>query len=137
MPERSPLQNARFAYLPKMPEVFGAQIQQIKAISTETIEPRFDRESLKSIFPHSYGKPAVKFASGENIFAGKPLVVGVLLSGGPAPGGHNVIAGLFDGVRRGSPDSRLIGFKGEVGQQGAGFVVSKATDRLPVQADLQ
>ncbi len=115
MPERSPLQNARFAYLPKMPEVFGAQIQQIKAISTETIEPRFDRESLKSIFPHSYGKPAVKFASGENIFAGKPLVVGVLLSGGPAPGGHNVIAGLFDGLKRGSPDSRLIGFKGGPG----------------------
>lgn len=111
MPERSPLQNARFAYIPKMPEAFGADIRQIKAISTETIEPKFDKDSLKAIFPHSYGKPAVKFVPGENIFARKTLVIGVLLSGGPAPGGHNVIAGLFDGLKRGSADSRLIGFK--------------------------
>lgn len=97
--------------MPKMPEVFGAEIQKIKAIATETIEPRFDKESLKSLFPHSYGKPAVKFSAGENIFAQKSMTVGVLLSGGPAPGGHNVIAGLYDGLMRGSPDSRLIGFR--------------------------
>lgn len=115
MPERSALNNVRFAYVPKMPEVFSASISDIKATPTEAIEPAVDRESLKAIFSHSYGKPAVKFVQGTNIAANKPLVVGVLLSGGPAPGGHNVVAGLFDGLKRGSADSRLIGFKGGPG----------------------
>ena len=115
MSERSPLHNARFAYIPKMPEIFASPIAAIKATPTEIIEPKFDKDSLKDIFTHSYGKPAVKFTNGDNIFASKSLVVGVLLSGGPAPGGHNVISGLFDGLKRGSPASRLIGFKGGPG----------------------
>lgn len=115
MSERSPLHNARFAYIPKMPEIFSSPIAAIKAMPTEIIEPKFDKESLKDIFTHSYGKPAVKFTNGDNIFASKSLIVGVLLSGGPAPGGHNVISGLFDGLKRGSPKSRLIGFKGGPG----------------------
>ncbi|TXT49426.1 MAG: diphosphate/fructose-6-phosphate1-phosphotransfe rase [Spirochaetes bacterium] len=112
MLERSPLHNARFAYIPKIPEIFASPIAAIKAIPTEVIEPRQDKEALKRIFEHSFGKPAMKFGSGENIFAAKPLQVGVLLSGGPAPGGHNVISGLFDGLKKGSNASRLIGFKG-------------------------
>ena len=115
MSERSPLHNARFAYIPKMPEIYSSPIQGIKAVPTEIIEPRYDKASLKDSFPHSYGKPAIKFTAGDNIFASKALVAGVLLSGGPAPGGHNVIAGLFDGLKRGSPLSRLIGFKGGPG----------------------
>lgn len=115
MPERSPLHNARFAYIPKTPEIFSSPISGIKAVPTELIEPKFDKESLKDIFSHSYGKPAVKFVKGDNIFASKALTVGVLLSGGPAPGGHNVIAGLYDGLQKGSADSRLIGFKGGPG----------------------
>lgn len=115
MSERSPLHNARFAYIPKMPEIFSSHIAAIKAIPTEIIEPKFDKESLKDIFAHSYGKPAVKFSSGDNIFASKALTIGVLLSGGPAPGGHNVIAGLYDGLKRGCAESRLIGFKGGPG----------------------
>jgi pyrophosphate--fructose-6-phosphate 1-phosphotransferase len=115
MSERSPLHNARFAYIPKMPEIYTSPTSGIKAVPTEIIEPKYDKESLKSIFTHSYGKPAVKFASGENNFASRAIVVGVLLSGGPAPGGHNVIAGLFDGLKRGSPESRLVGFKGGPG----------------------
>ncbi|HCO48757.1 MAG TPA: diphosphate--fructose-6-phosphate 1-phosphotransferase [Spirochaetaceae bacterium] len=112
MSDRSPLNNARFAYIPKMPEIYASRIAAIKAVPTEVIEPRYDKDILKAIFTHSYGKPAVKFMAGENMFAEKTLIVGVLLSGGPAPGGHNVIAGLFDGLKRGSPESRLIGFKG-------------------------
>lgn len=112
MNERSPLQNVRFAYIPKMPEIFNLPTASIKAIPTEVIEPKVDRDTLKGIFSHSYGKPAVKFAQGENIFAGKTMAVGVLLSGGPAAGGHNVIAGLFDGLKKNSPESKLIGFKG-------------------------
>ena len=115
MSERSPLHNARFAYLPKMPEIFSSPIAAIKAMPTEIIEPKFDKDSLKEIFTHSYGKPAIKFTSGDNIFASKSLIVGVLLSGGPAPGGHNVIAGLFDGLNRGSSESKLIGFMGGPG----------------------
>lgn len=112
MNERSPFHNARFAYIPKMPEVFSLPVSGIRAQPTEVIEPRFDKEALKGIFSHSYGKPAVKFAAGDNILAAKPMRVGVLLSGGPAPGGHNVIAGLYDGLRKGSARSVLIGFKG-------------------------
>lgn len=112
MLERSPLHNARYAYIPKFPEIFASPVASIKAFPTEVIEPKQDKEELKAIFPHTYGKPAMKFGAGDNIFASRVLTVGVLLSGGPAPGGHNVIAGLFDGLKRGSPSSRLIGFKG-------------------------
>lgn len=112
MLERSPLHNVRFAYIPKLPEIFLSPIGLIKAIPTEVIVPKKDKEALEKIFVHSYGKPAVKFGAGENIFAEKTMNVGVLLSGGPAPGGHNVIAGLFDGLKKGSSQSRLIGFKG-------------------------
>ena len=115
MSERSPLHNARFAYTPKMPETYASPVSAIKAVPTEIIEPKYDKNSLREIFTHSYGKPAVKFTSGDNRFASNPLTVGVLLSGGPAPGGHNVIAGLFDGLKRGSTESRLIGFKGGPG----------------------
>lgn len=115
MSERSPLHNARFAYTPKMPEIFASPVSAIKAVPTEIIEPKYDKKSLREIFTHSYGKPAIKFTSGDNRFASNPLTVGVLLSGGPAPGGHNVIAGLFDGLKRGSTESRLIGFKGGPG----------------------
>ncbi|HWR13064.1 MAG TPA: diphosphate--fructose-6-phosphate 1-phosphotransferase [Rectinemataceae bacterium] len=115
MSERSPLHNVRFAYIPKMPEIYASPVTAIKAVPTEIIEPKYDKKSLEEIFTHSYGKPAVKFMAGDNIFASNALTVGVLLSGGPAPGGHNVIAGLFDGLKRGSTESRLIGFKGGPG----------------------
>lgn len=115
MSDRSPLHNARFAYLPKTPEIYASPVASIKAVPTEIIEPAYDKEALKKIFTHSYGKPAVKFAAGGNAFASRAMTIGVLLSGGPAPGGHNVIAGLFDGLKKGSPESRLIGFKGGPG----------------------
>lgn len=115
MSDRSPLHNARFAYVPKLPEILRTAVSGIKAVPTDIVEPRHDKEKLEAIFTHSYGKPAVKFVPGENSFASRPLTVGILLSGGPAPGGHNVIAGMFDGLKKGSQASRLIGFKGGPG----------------------
>ncbi|HQB07504.1 MAG TPA: diphosphate--fructose-6-phosphate 1-phosphotransferase, partial [Rectinema sp.] len=110
--ETSPLHAGRYSYVPKIPEIFLDSIQSVKPIPTETIEPERDREALKRIFPNSYGKPAIKFIKGEGALEDKAIAVGVILSGGPAPGGHNVIAGLFDALKKANPQSRLIGFKG-------------------------
>jgi pyrophosphate--fructose-6-phosphate 1-phosphotransferase len=98
-----------------MPEILGSSLSSIEAIPVGVLEPSHDKEALKQIFPHSYGTPAIRFNSGKNPFVGKPMTLGVLLSGGPAPGGHNVIAGLFDGLKKASTNSRLIGFKGGPG----------------------
>ncbi len=112
MLERSPLHTARYAYTPKVPEIFLEPLPHIKALPSEVIEPDKDKELLKSIFPNSFGKPAVKFVKGEGAPSEKAFTVGVILSGGPAAGGHNVIAGLFDGIKKANPKSKLIGFKG-------------------------
>ncbi len=110
--ERSPLHVARYAYAPKMPEIFFEPVSKIKIEPTEVIEPERDREALRTLFPHSYGKPAIRFVAGDSALPSAPLTVGVILSGGPAAGGHNVIAGLFDGLKKVHADSVLIGFKG-------------------------
>lgn len=115
MSDRSPLHNARFAYIPKMPEILGSSLASIEAVPVSVVEPAHDKEALKKIFAHSYGKPAIRFSAGSNPSSNKTMTLGVLLSGGPAPGGHNVIAGLFDGLKKASPNSRLIGFKGGPG----------------------
>jgi pyrophosphate--fructose-6-phosphate 1-phosphotransferase len=124
MSERSPLHNARFAYIPKMPEILGSPLSSIEALPVTVVEPSHNKEALKQLFSQSYGKPAIKFGVGSNAFSNKALTLGVLLSGGPAPGGHNVIAGLFDGLKKTSPNSRLIGFKGGPG----GLVDNKYQD---------
>jgi len=128
MSERSPLHNVRFAYIPKIPEVFSLPTSEIQALSGEVVEPTTDQGSLKSMFPHSYGKPSVRFVRGSAAGT-KALKLGVLLSGGPAPGGHNVIAGLFDCLAKISPESSLVGFKGGPG----GLVDDKF---LPITAEL-
>ncbi|HEY9054670.1 MAG TPA: diphosphate--fructose-6-phosphate 1-phosphotransferase [Rectinemataceae bacterium] len=112
MNERSSLHNLRYSYMPKTPAILGLPVAEIQVQSLDPIEPAADRDKLKAMFPLGYGKPAVSFAKGKNPGAGKALRAGVLLSGGPAPGGHNVIAGLFDCLKKLSPDSILIGFKG-------------------------
>lgn len=112
MLEQSPLHTARYAYVPKVPEIFLEPVLNIKALPTETVEPETDRETLKKLFPNSYGKPAVKFIRGEGTLEEKAFTVGAILSGGPAAGGHNVIAGLFDALKKANPASKLLGFKG-------------------------
>ncbi|MCX7027520.1 MAG: diphosphate--fructose-6-phosphate 1-phosphotransferase [Spirochaetes bacterium] len=128
MSERSPLHNVRFAYIPKVPEILNLPTAEIQALPGDIVEPATDMESLKKIFPHSYSKPSVRFIHGEPSEA-KALKLGVLLSGGPAPGGHNVIAGLFDCLGKISPESRLVGFKGGP----SGLVDDKS---MPITAEL-
>ncbi len=103
----SSLQKARAVYQPKMPPVLHNDLHAIEGNATESVA---DRDEVKRLFPHTYGLPTVTFESGAESGAKAPINVGVILSGGQAPGGHNVIAGLFDGIKSIHPDSRLYGF---------------------------
>jgi pyrophosphate--fructose-6-phosphate 1-phosphotransferase len=108
----SVLQVARYQYRPKLPPALAGGLN-ISIREGAATEAHADREALRALFKHTYGKPLVTFEPGAyNAALSKPLVVGVILSGGQAPGGHNVIAGLFDGLKKGNAESRLIGFKG-------------------------
>ncbi len=110
--DNSPLQKARYAYTPKVPKILSRDVRKIGAkLGGETAAPS-DQAELKDLFPKTYGMPSLEFVPGENPAAGERRAVGVILSGGPAAGGHNVIAGLFDGLKAGNRDSRLIGFLG-------------------------
>lgn len=112
----SSLQESRLKYEPKCPKDITGDVNNIKVElgdSTEAVENRAD---IKKIFEETYGMPIAKFVKGNNPNADKKINVGVVLSGGQAPGGHNVIAGLFDGIKKGNKDSKLFGFLG--GQSG-------------------
>jgi len=116
----SPLQKERYAYVPKLPSNIASGFDEIGLEFGGATESIDDQSELKAIFPNTYGKPIVSFASNASGASGKKngpqkkdaLTVGVILSGGQAPGGHNVIAGLFDGLKKVNKDSRLIGFLG-------------------------
>ena len=108
----SVLGKARSAYQPKLPKALrkGALYVQLnKGKATESVR---DQEKIKALFPNTYGVPYVSFASAETPVEAKPIKVGVVLSGGQAPGGHNVIAGIFDGIKSIHKDSVLLGFLG-------------------------
>ena len=108
----SPLQKERYAYAPKLPTNIAADFNDISVEFGSPTESVSDQSELKALFPNTYGKPMVRFARNTGAGAQKKeaLTVGVILSGGQAPGGHNVIAGLFDGLKKVNPASRLIGF---------------------------
>ncbi|MDR1420401.1 MAG: diphosphate--fructose-6-phosphate 1-phosphotransferase [Treponema sp.] len=111
----SPLQKARYGYTPRLPASLAGDIGDIAVelgVPTESIS---DREDLKALFRHTYGKPLVSFVRGKNETIHRELRVGVILSGGQAPGGHNVIAGLYDGLKKGNSASKLFGFQGGPG----------------------
>ncbi len=108
----SPLQTERYTYKPKLPKILREQIHSVVPVLGSPTEAETDREKLKSLFPHTYGMPVVSFEKGENKKVGKKCNVGVVLSGGQAPGGHNVIAGLYDALKASNPESKLIGFLG-------------------------
>ena len=111
----SALQEARYAYKPKLPPILRGAIETIQLQQEEPTESVEDRQALKQLFPHTYGKPVALFTKGKNSNIGNRITVGVVLSGGQAPGGHNVISGLFDAIKKGNPESRLIGFLGGPG----------------------
>ncbi|MDE6309242.1 MAG: diphosphate--fructose-6-phosphate 1-phosphotransferase, partial [Muribaculaceae bacterium] len=105
--KKSALQKARAIYQPKLPIVLTGAVKAVEGKPTESVA---DQADIKALFPNTYGLPELKFEKNPNPVAGKPINVGVILSGGQAPGGHNVISGLFDGIKRIHRDSRLYGF---------------------------
>jgi len=108
----SPLQAARYEYNPKLPQILRGKIDTITLHKGAATAPATDNAAIEALFPHTYGLPAVSFIKGDHAAVSTRINVGVILSGGQAPGGHNVISGLFDALKNANPDSKLIGFKG-------------------------
>ncbi len=104
---KSALQIARASYTPKMPAVLDKNVVLQEGESTTAIA---DAEDIKKLFPNTYGRPIIKFVESDKPESHPAMNVGVILSGGQAPGGHNVIAGIFDGIKRINKDSKLYGF---------------------------
>jgi len=104
---KSALQIARAAYKPKMPVSLQGSVKIVEGKNTESVA---NQEEIKALFPNTYGLPVVVFEPGTEQKKYDPINVGVILSGGQAPGGHNVIAGIFDGIKSLNPASRLFGF---------------------------
>jgi len=108
--EISPLQAARADYSPKLPKVLaGKSVAVKKGRATQSIS---DQAAIRNLFPHTYGQPEVTFDKGAGVRTPKPIKVGLVLSGGQAPGGHNVVAGLFDGLKKLNPKNQLFGYRG-------------------------
>ncbi|MCM1517729.1 MAG: diphosphate--fructose-6-phosphate 1-phosphotransferase [Pseudoflavonifractor sp.] len=105
--KKSALQKARAAYQPKLPIVLTGAVKAIEGAPTQSVA---DQAEIQKLFPNTYGLPELRFEKNPNPGKLKPINVGVILSGGQAPGGHNVISGLFDGVKKISRESRLYGF---------------------------
>ncbi len=108
----SPLQKARYEYSPKLPGMLRGGIAEICVKEGNATESVADQDKIKALFPNTYGKAEVIFEKGQNTSAAKKQVVGVILSGGQAPGGHNVISGLYDALKATNKDNVLLGFKG-------------------------
>ena len=108
----SPLQIARYQYSPKLPGMLRNGISEICVKNGGATESVADQEKIKALFPNTYGKNEITFQKGANTSEAKKQVVGVILSGGQAPGGHNVVCGLYDALKALSPENVLIGFKG-------------------------
>ena len=105
--EKSALQKARASYQPKLPKGLRGNVDIIEGAPTESVG---DQAEIKRLFPHTYGMPLVEFAPAKEVKEYAPINVGIILSGGQAPGGHNVICGLFDELKKQNPKSKLYGF---------------------------
>ena len=108
----SPLQMARYQYSPKLPGILRNGISEICVKNGGATQSVADQEKIAALFPNTYGKNEITFQKGQNTAEAKKQVVGVILSGGQAPGGHNVLCGLYDGLKATNPDNVLYGFKG-------------------------
>ena len=107
----SPLQKARYQYVPKLPGMLRNGISEIcvkEGLATTSVA---DQEKIAALFPNTYGKKEITFQKGQNTSAAKKQVVGVILSGGQAPGGHNVVSGLYDALKATNKENVLLGFK--------------------------
>ena len=105
--KKSALQKARATYQPKLPIALAGPVRVVEGQPTHSVA---DQEAIKALFPNTYGLPEIRFEKNPNPTPNKPVNVGVILSGGQAPGGHNVICGIFDGIKKIHRDSRLFGF---------------------------
>ena len=108
----SPLQTARYGYEPKLPGMLRNGIADICVNEGAETQSVADQEKIAALFPNTYGKKEITFAKGQNTSAPKTHKVGVILSGGQAPGGHNVVCGLYDAIKATNPENELYGFKG-------------------------
>lgn len=106
--QKSPLQIARGSYQPKLPLALQGNVRLTEGAATQSVA---DQEEIKQLFPNTYGMPVIRMEAGEAT-ACPAINVGVILSGGQAPGGHNVISGLYDGLKRLNADNKLYGFLG-------------------------
>ncbi len=107
----SPLQKVRYEYLPKLPGMLRNGISEISVKVGNPTQSVADQDKIKDLFPNTYGKEEITFEKGKNTSAAKKQVVGVILSGGQAPGGHNVVCGLYDALKATDKDNVLLGFK--------------------------
>ena len=107
MTKKSALQKARASYQPKLPSALWGAVKAVEGAPTESVA---NQTEIKSLFPTTYGLPVLTFEKNTASKVSAPINVGVILSGGQAPGGHNVISGLFDGIKAINKDSRLYGF---------------------------
>ncbi len=108
----SSLQKARYEYSPKLPAMLRNGIADICVNEGAETQSVADQEKIKELFPNTYGKKEITFQKGQNTSVAKKQIVGVILSGGQAPGGHNVICGLYDALKATNPENELYGFKG-------------------------
>ncbi|BEG98165.1 diphosphate--fructose-6-phosphate 1-phosphotransferase [Bacteroides sedimenti] len=104
---KSALQIARAAYQPKLPKALRGTVKVAEGEPTQSVA---DQHAIKELFPNTYGMPIVQFVETDEAVKYPAINVGVILSGGQAPGGHNVISGIFDGVKKLNPESKLFGF---------------------------
>ena len=104
--EKSALQQARASYQPKLPKALQGAVKVKEGAPTQSVD---NQEEIQKLFPNTYGMPLVEFVPGD-VTESKKMNVGIILSGGQAPGGHNVICGLFDTVKKLNPENKLYGF---------------------------
>ncbi|MDE6379142.1 MAG: diphosphate--fructose-6-phosphate 1-phosphotransferase [Muribaculaceae bacterium] len=106
--KKSPLQRVRAEYQPKLPKALQGAVKLEVGAPTESVA---DQEEIKKLFPNTYGLPIVEFKQDENPErVEEPFNVGIILSGGQAPGGHNVVSGIFDALKKLNKECRLYGF---------------------------
>ncbi|MDE7402041.1 MAG: diphosphate--fructose-6-phosphate 1-phosphotransferase [Muribaculaceae bacterium] len=106
--KKSALQRVRADYQPKLPKALQGSVKVKYGEATESVA---NQDEIKALFPHTYGMPVVEFECDENpTRVEEPFNVGIILSGGQAPGGHNVVSGIFDGLKKLNKENRLYGF---------------------------
>lgn len=112
MTKLSPLQIERLKYQPKLPSSLQNGVNSLEMVEGSATQSVRDQEQIKELFLNTYGKPTVTFEASSSSKTSEARNVGVILSGGQAPGGHNVIAGLYDSLKSANPESKLYGFLG-------------------------